>query len=264
MGTVAGGYAWGEVDVGTEAGPSRMTGVGNVTQLTHCGRKWSRRRDVQGVRDFCAEIYRLEAGRNVGRLRCSGADIASVVGPGELRRSTVAAVLEWALAKAVSASSACWSWPGCSFRSASSAPRRRMHRSTTTRSWSRTSRRNRHLADRPTGFLRSDDTNRQIQGYASATSVNKGGSISFAVTVNPVQNFTADIYRMGWYRGLGARQMAHVGPIGGTNQRVCTPNSTTGSSTADGRRPSATPFRPAGPAGSTWCCSRTHRTTRAT
>ena len=78
------------------------------------------------------------------------------------------------------------------------------------------------------GFSISDDTNRQIQGYASATSVNKGGSISFAVTVNPVQNFTADIYRMGWYAGLGARQMAQVGPIAGTNQRVCAANSTTG------------------------------------
>jgi hypothetical protein len=79
-----------------------------------------------------------------------------------------------------------------------------------------------------TGFSISDDTNGQIQGYASSTSVNKGGQIAFDVSVNPVQNFSADIYRMGWYGGLGGRLMAQLGPIAGTKQRTCAPDSTTG------------------------------------
>jgi hypothetical protein len=79
-----------------------------------------------------------------------------------------------------------------------------------------------------TGFSISDDATGQIKGYASLTSVNKGGRISFHVSVNPAQNFSADIYRMGWYGGLGGRLMAQVGPIAGTKQRTCSPDSTIG------------------------------------
>src|SRR5690242_11849227 len=53
----------------------------------------------------------------------------------------------------------------------------------------------------------------QVKGYASATSVNKGQSITFYVSVNPAQTFTIDIFRMGWYQGLGGRFMQHVGPL---------------------------------------------------
>src|SRR5580765_3242255 len=41
----------------------------------------------------------------------------------------------------------------------------------------------------------------QIKGYASAHSVNKGGSINFYVSVNTAQTYTIDIYRLGWYQG---------------------------------------------------------------
>ncbi len=34
----------------------------------------------------------------------------------------------------------------------------------------------------------------QIKGYASATSTNKGDSITFYVSVNPAQTFTIDVY----------------------------------------------------------------------
>ena len=78
------------------------------------------------------------------------------------------------------------------------------------------------------GFRISNDANGQIKGYASATSVNRGESIDFQVSVNPAQDFTADFYRMGWYGGLGARHMAHVGPLAGRTQRTCRPDSTTG------------------------------------
>lgn len=58
-----------------------------------------------------------------------------------------------------------------------------------------------------TGFSISDDATGQIKGYASTTSVNKGGQIAFHVSVSPAQTFTAASYRMGWYDGLGARLM---------------------------------------------------------
>ena len=78
------------------------------------------------------------------------------------------------------------------------------------------------------GFSISDDGTGQIKGYASPTSVNKGGQISFHVSVNPAQNFSADFYRMGWYGGQGGRLMTHLGPLAGTKQRTCTSNTTTG------------------------------------
>jgi hypothetical protein len=50
-------------------------------------------------------------------------------------------------------------------------------------------------------------SNREIEGYASATSVNRGGSIRLYVnTVDP--SYTISIYRMGWYGGQGGRLVA--------------------------------------------------------
>src|SRR5438552_2358219 len=68
----------------------------------------------------------------------------------------------------------------------------------------------------------------QIKGYASATSVNKGENITFYVSVNPAQSYTIDVYRMGWYQGLGGRLMQHVGPLNGVRQPTCPTNATTG------------------------------------
>ncbi|HEY8300992.1 MAG TPA: N,N-dimethylformamidase beta subunit family domain-containing protein [Jatrophihabitans sp.] len=55
----------------------------------------------------------------------------------------------------------------------------------------------------------SDDSTRQICGFASATSVNVGDTITLFVTVNPAQTFTLDVYRIGHYQGLGGRLMLH-------------------------------------------------------
>ncbi len=71
------------------------------------------------------------------------------------------------------------------------------------------------------GFKSSDDSNNQIKGYANKTSVNKGNSIDFKVTVNPAQNFRMEIYRIGWYQGLGGRLIKSVGPISGVKQAGC-------------------------------------------
>ena len=68
----------------------------------------------------------------------------------------------------------------------------------------------------------------QIKAYTSATSVNKGQSITFYVSVNPAQTYTIDVYRLGWYQGLGGRLMQHISPLNGTQQPTCPTDSTTG------------------------------------
>src|SRR5215471_19880102 len=72
------------------------------------------------------------------------------------------------------------------------------------------------------------DVGGQIKGYASATSVNAGQSIGFNVSVKPAQTYTIDVYRLGWYQGLGARLMLHVGPLSGVTQPTCPTTATTG------------------------------------
>lgn len=78
-----------------------------------------------------------------------------------------------------------------------------------------------------TGNTGSDSVG-QIKAYMSATSVNKGGSITFYVSVNPAQTYTIDVYRLGWYQGLGGRLMQHIGGLNGIQQPTCPVNSTTG------------------------------------
>ena len=73
-----------------------------------------------------------------------------------------------------------------------------------------------------------NDTSGQIKGYADNVSVNKGQSITFYVSVNPVQTFSIDVYRMGWYQGTGGRLMQHIGPLNGVHQATCPTDATTG------------------------------------
>ncbi len=51
----------------------------------------------------------------------------------------------------------------------------------------------------------------EIEGYASATSVDRGGQIRLYVNTPREPYYSIDIYRMGWYGGAGGRHMA--GPI---------------------------------------------------
>ncbi len=81
--------------------------------------------------------------------------------------------------------------------------------------------------DIPTDRVGTDAVG-QIKGYASATSVNKGEDITFFVSVNPSQTFTVDVYRIGWYQGLGGRLMQHIGPLNGVKQPSCPTDATTG------------------------------------
>src|SRR6266568_2354397 len=78
------------------------------------------------------------------------------------------------------------------------------------------------------GLPVATDAKGQIKGYASAPSVNKGGNINFYVSVNPAQTYAIDVYRIGWYQGLGGRLMQHIGPLSGIQQPACPVDATTG------------------------------------
>jgi Fibronectin type III domain len=73
-------------------------------------------------------------------------------------------------------------------------------------------------------YVNSNDTDQWIRGYADKTSINKGEQITFNITVNPyswkavVPQYTIDVYRVGWYGGLGGRLMKHLGPFQGVQQ----------------------------------------------
>ena len=81
--------------------------------------------------------------------------------------------------------------------------------------------------------LTSPATNRQIEGYASATSVNAGASISLYVNTT-APSFRLEIFRMGWYQGLGARRVFGPIDVAGQSQVVPSPGAHTGLWTAIG------------------------------
>jgi hypothetical protein len=78
------------------------------------------------------------------------------------------------------------------------------------------------------GFARSDDADEQVKGYASATSVDRGERLTLSVSVNPPQTYTIDVYRIGWYGGLGGSLVTTVGPLPGNRQPECPVDTTTG------------------------------------
>ena len=51
----------------------------------------------------------------------------------------------------------------------------------------------------------------ELQGFATAISVSVGGTIGFKIDT-PSTSYAIDIYRTGWYQGLGARHIASVSP----------------------------------------------------
>jgi hypothetical protein len=69
--------------------------------------------------------------------------------------------------------------------------------------------------------------NREIEGYASLTSVNRGGSIQFFVNT-VASTFSINIYRMGWYNGTGGRLVAGPITLTGKQQTMPTPDPQTG------------------------------------
>ena len=68
-----------------------------------------------------------------------------------------------------------------------------------------------------------------IQGFATDISVNRGTTVSFKVSTNATA-YRFDIYRMGYYGGLGARKVASVNPSAALpqNQPNCLNDASTG------------------------------------
>jgi hypothetical protein len=68
--------------------------------------------------------------------------------------------------------------------------------------------------------------NHEIQGFASLTSVNRGEDISiFVDTVEPT--YTVEVFRMGWYEGMGGRLMMPSVVRSGTKQPMPLPDQVT-------------------------------------
>ncbi|MDG4786166.1 hypothetical protein O7626_09535 [Micromonospora sp. WMMD1102] len=67
-----------------------------------------------------------------------------------------------------------------------------------------------------------DDKLGQISGYASATSVQVGGTLDFHVSVAPAQRYRIQVFRLGHYGGSGARLVAASPWLAGRAQDVPT------------------------------------------
>jgi N,N-dimethylformamidase beta subunit-like protein len=65
-------------------------------------------------------------------------------------------------------------------------------------------------------------TNREIEGYASASSVAPGGHLTFHVSTKS-RYFDIDVYRLGWYGGAGARRLARARGLSGSRQATPRP-----------------------------------------
>jgi len=62
-----------------------------------------------------------------------------------------------------------------------------------------------------------------IEGYCSRQSVKPGESLDIMVSTDPPRRFELEIFRMGYYGGLGARAMQRIGPLEGKAQPVPPP-----------------------------------------
>ncbi len=75
--------------------------------------------------------------------------------------------------------------------------------------------------------LSNPAVSREIEGYASLTSVNRGQQIQFFVNT-AAPTYTIEVFRMGWYGGLGGRRMTNPVSRTGRAQPIPTPISPTG------------------------------------
>src|SRR6185312_15916985 len=75
--------------------------------------------------------------------------------------------------------------------------------------------------------LSNPAVNREIEGYASLTSVNIGGTIAFSVSTAD-STFNIDIFRTGWYGGVGARLLTTISGLTGVVQTTPTQDPVTG------------------------------------
>ncbi|WUH23761.1 phosphoribosylamine--glycine ligase [Streptomyces sp. NBC_00448] len=64
----------------------------------------------------------------------------------------------------------------------------------------------------------ADDVRRQIKGFAAEAAAAPGQAIDFRITVDPPQEFTVDVYRIGHYGGDGAAQVTASPRLSGIAQ----------------------------------------------
>jgi hypothetical protein len=89
----------------------------------------------------------------------------------------------------------------------------------------------RDLTYSPLGEYRRDDNAPHrdsgrcaiIEGWCSHPSVKAGDSLQVFVSTDPPGGFMLDVYRMGYYQRLGARQVMSAGPISGVAQPLPSP-----------------------------------------
>ena len=67
-----------------------------------------------------------------------------------------------------------------------------------------------------------------IEGYATANSVNKGESVDLKINTTQGAAYRIEIYRSGYYGGLGARLVSTIRGLTGTRQTGCTNDAATG------------------------------------
>ncbi|MER6995013.1 N,N-dimethylformamidase beta subunit family domain-containing protein [Streptomyces sp. NPDC000410] len=85
----------------------------------------------------------------------------------------------------------------------------------------------------PEDPMASGDRRRQIQGYASATSVGHGEVIDFHVSVHDWQHYRISVFRLGDYSGTGARLLTTSSRLQGRRRTVPESDPHTGSIACD-------------------------------
>src|SRR5262245_13384023 len=65
-----------------------------------------------------------------------------------------------------------------------------------------------------------------LQGFATDISVNRGETVHFKVSTT-ASAFDVDIYRLGYYGGMGARKVASIAGVPGVDQPACLEDATT-------------------------------------
>lgn len=65
-------------------------------------------------------------------------------------------------------------------------------------------------------------TNQSLEGFASATSVNKDGQIALYISASPsITNGVLEVFRMGWYRNLAGARLVHTESFSASKQTTC-------------------------------------------
>jgi hypothetical protein len=89
---------------------------------------------------------------------------------------------------------------------------------------------NANIGDMTWNKFKSPDNEHDMEGYANKDSVNIGGSINFYTNANPSvdSSYALTVYRLGWYKGAGARRVAAPVSRTSTRQIIPVPDPATG------------------------------------